>query len=313
MIKELINMKKKIKIYDNQNIKLNQKIKQLKLELQIKNTELEQIENKILISKQKHNSLNIITNNQKKNNYHNYKTFSKDNISNFSVSSNNNSNKYLSINSKNKKRPKSQSSNSSLCSQLYNQSISRINEDKKVPLERLKVQEKLDEYKKIIDKKLNDTRNKNTNLLKSNHNKSCSNITSKEKSLEKEISVIQKKGLSHRVTDNNLIIIKGSDKKNNVNNINKKKIINKSMIILKNSISSKTNCNNKGKLMKKKDILPIENKENLSNNNFNNINISNNNISTMNNNISSKQNITLRQFIFSKCSTSTTNRTQSKN
>ena len=66
MIKELINMKKKIKIYDNQNIKLNQKIKQLKLELQIKNTELEQIENKILISKQKHNSLNIITNNQKK-------------------------------------------------------------------------------------------------------------------------------------------------------------------------------------------------------------------------------------------------------
>jgi hypothetical protein len=84
------------------------------------------------------------------------------------------------------------------------------------------------------------------------------------------------------------------------------------MIILKNSLS-KTNYNNKGKLMKKKDILPIENKENLSNNNFNNINISNNNTSTMNNNLSSKQNITLRQFIFSKCSSSTTNRTQSKN
>jgi len=309
MIKELINMKKKIKIYDNQNLKLNQKINQLKLELQIKNTELEQIENKILTSKQKHNSLNIITNNQKNTNHHNYKTFSKD----FSITTNNYSKNYLPMNSKIKKRPKSQSSNSSLCSQLYNQSISRINEEKKIPLERLTVQEKLDEYKKIIDKKLNDiTRNKNSNLIKSNHNKSCSNIISKEKSLEREISVIQKKGLSHRLTDNNLIIIKGSDKKNKNNNNNKKKIINKSMIILKNSIS-KTNCNNKGKLMKKKDILPIENKENLSNNNFNNINISNNNISTMNNNISSKQNITLRQFIFSKCSTSTTNRTQSKN
>ena len=186
MIKELINMKKKIKIYDNQNIKLNQKIKQLKLELQIKNTELEQIENKILTSKQKHNSLNIITNNQKNKDHHNYKTFSKDNISNFSISTNNNSKNYLSINSKNKKRPKSQSSNSSICSQLYNQSISRINEDKKIPLERLTVQEKLDEYKKIIDKKLNDiTRNKNSNLIKSNHNKSSSSIISKEKSLER--------------------------------------------------------------------------------------------------------------------------------
>jgi hypothetical protein len=300
LLKEMIQMKQQLKDYENQNLKLNQKIKQLRIELQIKNKEIGQIE----INSQRTKYKTYISNNN------NFKTFSKDNISNVSISTNNNNinninnNNYTFRNIKNKKRQKSQSSNSS--SQLYSRSISKIKEEKKIPFERLKVQEKLDEYKKLLDKKLNEmTRNKNTHLIKTNHNRSSSYIFPKEKSIDKEISSNKNKGLSHRITDLNLRIMKGSEKKNKIGN--KKKYINKSMIMLKNSFSQINYNQRNNKLIKKRYIPHIENKENLSNHNINN-NMSTNN----NNNNSSKSNITLRQFIFSKCSTTTSIKTQPK-
>ena len=102
LLKEMVQMKQQLKDYENQNLKLNQKIKQLRIELQIKNKEIGQIE----INSQRTKYKTYISNNN------NFKTFSKDNISNVSISTNNNNinninnNNYTFRNIQNKKKTK---------------------------------------------------------------------------------------------------------------------------------------------------------------------------------------------------------------
>ena len=176
--------------------------------------------------------------------------------------------------------------------------------------ERNIIQDKKKEYKKGINKKINEiTKNKNfkSNINKSIHYKSLSNFIPKDKSIEYDMSLRYKniEDFSQNINDVSIRIIKGD--------INKYKTPNKSVnsnksLISKKNIYFKKNSSKKlsSRLMKKKNILFIKNKIDFNTNNINGYTVNYNSSSSssiQNNNNNKARNISLRQFIFSKLST----------
>ena len=176
--------------------------------------------------------------------------------------------------------------------------------------ERNIIQDKKKEYKKGINKKINEiTKNKNfkSNLNKSIHYKSLSNFIPKDKSIEYDMSLRYKniEDFSQNINDVSIRIIKGD--------INKYKTPNKSVnsnksLISKKNIYFKKNSSKKlsSRLMKKKNIPSIGNKIDFYTNNINGYTVNYNSSSSssiQNNNNNKARNISLRQFIFSKLST----------
>ena len=208
----------------------------------------------------------------------------------------------------NRKNDKSHSNNTSLSSNI-SRSISKNEFKNKNPLtERNLIQNKLDEYKKLIDRKITEmTRNKKKiNLNKTTHYRSLSN---KEKSLEYDMS-LRYNDINKKLNDVSIRIIKGD--------INKYKTPNKNKFTksYKRNIYSKQNSSKKlsRKLIKKGEIPLNENKlEFFSNSNINGYkaNYNSSSLSSVNRtNIKNNNNISLRQFIFSKLSTNhNTNKT----
>ena len=175
--------------------------------------------------------------------------------------------------------------------------------------ERNIIQDKKKEYKKGINKKINEiTKNKNfkSNLNKSIHYKSLSNFIPKDKSIEYDMSLRYKniEDFSQNINDVSIRIIKGD--------INKYKTPNKSVnsnksLISKKNIYFKKNSSKKlsSRLMKKKNIPSIGNKIDFYTNNINGytVNYNSSSSSSIQNNNNKARNISLRQFIFSKLST----------
>ena len=175
--------------------------------------------------------------------------------------------------------------------------------------ERNIIQDKKKEYKKGINKKINEiTKNKNfkSNINKSIHYKSLSNFIPKDKSIEYDMSLRYKniEDFSQNINDVSIRIIKGD--------INKYKTPNKSVnsnksLISKKNIYFKKNSSKKlsSRLMKKKNIPSIGNKIDFYTNNINGytVNYNSSSSSSIQNNNNKARNISLRQFIFSKLST----------
>lgn len=207
------------------------------------------------------------------------------------------------------------SNNSSICS--HSRSKSRIYDDEPkkikktpVPVERMNVQKKIDEYRKfVLDKKILDlTRNKNLNKTYREKTQSISFI-SKEKSMENDISTIIKKNdeLSQRLNDITIKVVNERKTKTPVKKIPINSKFKKGMYVKK-----KQNKFSVGKILKKSpstDIPLLFNQSEIPC--VNNINIytgnnpSTNSINQTNYNTGNQVN--LRQFIFSKCGNKTTN------
>lgn len=246
------------------------------------------------------------------------------------------------------------SNNSSICS--HSRSKSKIKEEEKrkqmsllknspIPMENKRIDKgkQLEEYKKLIDKKLHDiTRNKNARSYRNRSNSNIS-IRSKDKSLNKSTinnSNISNNDLSQRLNDVSFKV-KNDERKNKTPfkkipiNTTKKSF----------AVYMKKNNNNNNKIIVNKFIkdtsrdeipivinnsaIPCFNNINIfagtgnTNNNINNINQinnssisehqnlilaktvveSSNNSSVSNSNYNSQSNLNLRQFIFSKCGT----------
>ena len=175
--------------------------------------------------------------------------------------------------------------------------------------ERNIIQDKKKEYKKGINKKINEiTKNKNfkSNLNKSIHYKSLSNFIPKEKSIEYDMSLRYKniEDFSQNINDVSIRIIKGDI--NKYKTPNKSVNSNKSLISKKNKYFKKNSSKKlSSRLMKKKNIPSIENKIDFYTNNINGytVNYNSSSSSSIQNNNNKARNISLRQFIFSKLST----------
>ena len=175
--------------------------------------------------------------------------------------------------------------------------------------ERNIIQDKKKEYKKGINKKINEiTKNKNfkSNLNKSIHYKSLSNFIPKEKSIEYDMSLRYKniEDFSQNINDVSIRIIKGDI--NKYKTPNKSVNSNKSLISKKNKYFKKNSSKKlSSRLMKKKNIPSIGNKIDFYTNNINGytVNYNSSSSSSIQNNNNKARNISLRQFIFSKLST----------
>ena len=175
--------------------------------------------------------------------------------------------------------------------------------------ERNIIQDKKKEYKKGINKKINEiTKNKNfkSNINKSIHYKSLSNFIPKDKSIEYDMSLRYKniEDFSQNINDVSIRIIKGDI--NKYKTPNKSVNSNKSLISKKNKYFKKNSSKKlSSRLMKKKNIPSIENKIDFYTNNINGytVNYNSSSSSSIQNNNNKARNISLRQFIFSKLST----------
>lgn len=245
------------------------------------------------------------------------------------------------------------SNNSSICS--HSRSKSKIKDEEKrkqmsllknspIPMENKRIDKgkQLEEYKKLIDKKLHDiTRNKNARSYRNRSNSNIS-IRSKDKSLNKSTinnSNISNNDLSQRLNDvsfkmkNDERKTKTPFKKIPINTTKKafavymKKNNNNNKIIVNKFI--KDTSRDEIPIVINNSAIPCFNNINIfagtgnTNNNTNNINQinnssisehqnlilaktvveSSNNSSVSNSNYNSQSNLNLRQFIFSKCGT----------
>lgn len=220
--------------------------------------------------------------------------------------------------------------NTSMCS--HSRSKSKISDDEKkerqnsfikrtpVPTEKMKVQNKIDEYKVLIDKKIQDI-SKNKTHRTSRDKSSCSNVSlqSKEKTIDNDKSTLSKRNdeLTQRLNNLTLKVIKNVERKSNTPlkkiPINKKSTVynrKKENKIIASKLFKKK-ANNDIPIIINQSDLPCFNNINIYTNDHNDNSCSNNN--NHNNHNKSLSQVNLRQYIFSKCGISSINQTHSIN
>lgn len=180
MNEEMNNMKQVLKSYEDQNIKLSQNEKKLKTQLVQREKDINHLEKKILSRTAMMNQTN------------------------------------------------SHSINMSMCSQ--SRSKSKLNEEERkdrqtsfikkspIPIEKMKNQDKIEEYRRLIDKKIQDISKHKPNRSSRDNKSMCFNVSflSKERSIDNDLSTLSKRNdeLTQRLNELTFKVINNEENQN---------------------------------------------------------------------------------------------------
>lgn len=298
---EISNIKQVLKSYEDQNLKLSQNEKRLKAKLVQKEKDIQHLEKKIMSRTASSQLMNCYNGNSNGNGNGNC------NGANNNNGNGGNSNHY----------------NNSLC--YHSRSKSKISDDEKkekhhsfikkspIPKERVKVQDKINEYHKLMDRRVYLSKSK---AMKTSRDKSfCSNMSylSKERSIDNDLSEITKrnKKLTQRLHDLTLKVIKNEEMKNKTPikriPLNKKKAVyemKKESKIIATKLLKKSPSEipiNQTDIMGGESFDMSNNHNNEKKKNNNNNNNSNSTFLNQNGNKTINQ-MNYKQLLYSKCS-----------